>query len=101
LHWIPLSREALNNSVWKASKKSSAVAAQPSHEFSVKLTAIFKKKSTASPIKGKPVIATRCSAPKNAGLVDLSRCNNIAISLRAFKELSLDELRDIIADTEA
>jgi hypothetical protein len=100
LHWTPLSGKDLDHSVWMANTyRQRSLTAQGS-DFS-KLVELFKKKpKTCLPLDGKgkklSTFRSRSSAPR-ANLLDLSRCNSVAISLKQFKEFSPEDLRDIIA----
>ena len=90
LHWTPLSGDQLDNSVWKAAKALNTEAADPS-----KLVELFQKK----PKKSAKVKATGhddVSLGTKARLIDLNRSNNVAISLKSFKDFTFKELSDII-----
>jgi hypothetical protein len=94
LHWTPLSGKDLDHSVWMANNRQSMTA--QSSDFT-KLVELFKKKpKTCLPMDGKK-LASKSRSPPRANLLDLSRCNNVAISLKQFKEFSHEDLRDIIA----
>ncbi|KAL7568682.1 hypothetical protein ACA910_021679 [Epithemia clementina (nom. ined.)] len=92
LHWTPLSGDQLDNSVWKAAKAlKTEEDADPS-----KLVELFQKK----PKNSKPAKSAGSddagSGGAKARLIDLNRSNNVAISLKSFKDFSYDELADII-----
>jgi hypothetical protein len=98
LHWTPLSGTDLDNSVWKANKRdnNSLPAQHPQSCDMTKLVELFQKKpTTCLPLDSKRAAKAR-STPR-ANLLDITRCNNVAISLKAFKEFSHHDLRDIIA----
>ena len=90
LHWTPLSGDQLNNSVWKAAKALKTEDADPS-----KLVELFQRK----PKSAKPKTVRNDdggSIATKARLIDLNRSNNVAISLKAFKDFSYAELCNII-----
>jgi hypothetical protein len=96
LHWTPLSGEELDNSVWRANKKRKVTTAEPETNDISKLIELFKKKSNP---KGGAVAATTTSANSSgkAKLIDLNRANNVAISLKAFKDFTHKQLAETIA----
>jgi hypothetical protein len=94
LHWAPLLDKDLDHSDWKANKRQS-ITVQRS-DF-CKLVKLFKKKpKTCLPLDGRK-ITSKSRSPPRANLLDLSRCNNVAISLKQFKEFVHEDLRDILA----
>jgi hypothetical protein len=96
LHWTPLSGKALDKSVWKASKKQNVASTQPEGSDISKLVELFQKKTNVTASKDKKSDESVSSTAK-AKLLDLTRSNNVSISLKAFREFSNKELREIIA----
>ena len=96
LHWTPLSPKSVKESVWGRKSLAKDASAEPEHSDIMKLEELFQKK--------KPVTIKRdgaASSSKNGGsdgkeemarLIDLNRANNIAISLKAFKDFSSFEI---------
>jgi hypothetical protein len=94
LHWTPLSGKDLDHSVWMVNNRQS-ITAQKSDFY--KLVELFRKKpKTCLPLGGKK-LTSKSRSPPRANLLDPSRCNNVAISLKQFKTFSHEDLRDIIA----
>jgi hypothetical protein len=94
-HWDPLpSGEQLENSIW-AKKKPMTEEAKPEAVDISRHIELFQKKL---------IPTEKNTTPKAGGsdkkdmvkLIDLNRANNVAISLKAFKEFSYKELSDII-----
>lgn len=96
LHWTPLSGKALDKSVWKASNKQNVASTQPEGSDISKLVELFQKKTNVNASKDKKSDESVSSTAK-AKLLDLTRSNNVSISLKAFREFSNKELREIIA----
>jgi hypothetical protein len=96
LHWTPLSGKELDNSVWKATKSRDVASAQPEGSDISKLVELFQKKTNANVPKDKKCDDSVGSTAK-AKLLDITRSNNVAISLKAFKDFSKKELGEIIA----
>jgi len=92
LHWTPLSGKELDNSVWCATKKSNL--AQPEGSDISKLVELFQKKNATKSVKGKDSESEKGSG--KAKLIDLNRANIVAISLKAFKDFTYDELASIL-----
>ena len=99
LHWTPLSGEELDNSVWRASKKRKVTKAQPERSDISKLVELFQKKNNAKAIKAKTGDGSNSGTGK-AKLLDINRANNIAISLKAFKDFSYEELAEILKNID-
>jgi hypothetical protein len=97
LHWTPLSGEALDKSVWRASKKRKVAVAQPGRSDISQLVELFQKKTNNRKPTGADGGNGGGKGNDMAKLLDLNRSNNLAISLMAFKDLSHDELADTIA----
>jgi hypothetical protein len=97
LHWTPLSGEALDNSVWRTSKKRKVLVAQPGRNDISQLVELFQKKTN----NRKPTCADSVNSGAKgndmAKLLDLNRANNLAISLKTFKDFSHEDLADTIA----
>ena len=87
LHWTPLSGDQLNNSVFSKALDAPSDASELLELFQKKPAAVNQRRNTTD-AKG--------SASSKARLVDLNRSNNVAISLKAYKDLSQDQLADII-----
>jgi hypothetical protein len=98
LHWTPLSPKALESSVWGTQMKNKLLT--PGDSEILELEKFFqKKKIMKTPMKEGNVKGDGAEH-KLAKLIDLTRANNISISLKAFKEFSLSELVAIIADLD-
>ena len=97
LHWTPLSGEALDNSVWRASKKRKMTIAQPEGSDISKLVELFQKKTNKRAVSAADASGSSGKSDDMAKLIDLNRANNLAISLKAFKDFSHQELADTIA----
>ena len=97
LHWTPLSGEALDNSVWRAPKKRKATVAQPEGSDISKLVELFQKKTNKKAPSAADGTGGSGKGDDMAKLIDLNRANNVAISLKAFKDLSHVELAETIA----
>lgn len=97
LHWTPLSGKELDQSIWKANIncKLDDAEAQPERGDISKLIDLFQKKSNSA--KEKLSENSGFDGGKTAKLLELTRSNNIAISLKAFKEFSHKELAETIA----
>ena len=94
LHWTPLSGEELNKSIWRANKKRKVSTLQTEGIDISKLIELFQKKTNA---KGAGLTTTNTNkGDGKAKLIDLNRANNVAISLKAFKDFSHKELAEII-----
>jgi len=95
LHWTPLSGKELDNSLWRVNSMLEDNESQPETGDISKLIALFQKKSAQKTTKAKK----EDDSPSNgkANLLDLTRANNVAISLQAFKDISFKELADVIA----
>jgi Formin Homology 2 Domain/Subunit CCDC53 of WASH complex len=95
LHWTPLSGEELDNSVWRVNKKRRVSTNQPETNDISKLVELFKKKS--NPKAGGPILSlSNGNGTEKAKLIDLNRANNIAISLKAFKDFTNQRLAETI-----
>jgi len=97
LHWTPLSGEALDNSVWRASKKRKMAVAHPEGSDISKLVELFQKKTNKRAASATDGAGNGEKGNDMAKLIDLNRANNLAISLKAFKDFSHAELADTIA----
>lgn len=95
LHWTPLSGEELNNSIWKNASKQKIAAHQPESGDISKLVELFQKKTNNR--LGAVGESSASNSDGKAKLVELNRANNIAISLKAFKDFSYKELAETIA----
>jgi hypothetical protein len=93
IHWTPLSGSQLDNSVF-AKNRSFEFATPEGTAFS-KLKELFEKKKNNHVPKNKSMSQSKSTSTK-ANLLDINRSNNIAISLKAFKEYSFAELSEII-----
>lgn len=100
LHWTPLSGTELDNSVWAATKSRKGLASQPERSDISKLVELFQKKSTNKAAKGKAEGSSSDTGTGKAKLLDLNRANIIAISLKAFKDFSHDELAEILQNLD-
>ena len=112
LHWTPLSPSALAGSVWgdRSAKKrrltdNSSVA--PGDEDVARLEQLFQSKKSGGkgrpPTPGNPGTegeSKNIGEGGKAGLMDLNRANNVAISLKAFDDFSHLELADTIGDLD-
>jgi hypothetical protein len=94
-HWDPLpSGEQLENSIW-AKKKPTREEAKPEAVDISRHIELFQKKPNPTEKNKTPKVGG--SDKKDmVKLIDLNRANNVAISLKAFKEFSCKELSDII-----
>jgi len=97
LHWTPLSGKALDESVWSLAGKNRSSDSVDSHSVPEtsdisELISLFQKKDKGAVKKRRQDEDTSGKAK----LLDLTRSNNIAISLKAFKDFSFKELADII-----
>ncbi|CAB9514284.1 Disheveled-associated activator of morphogenesis 1 [Seminavis robusta] len=99
LHWTPLSGEELDNSVWCATTKPKRKS-QPARSDISKLVELFQKKSTVKVMKGAPKDGNDDKGVGKAKLLDINRANIIAISLKAFKDFSYDELASILQNVD-
>jgi Formin Homology 2 Domain/Subunit CCDC53 of WASH complex len=95
LHWTPLSGKELDNSVWKAAGNRKVSTAEPEGNDISKLVELFQKKTSKAAKKEKKA-ATNSDPSEKAKLLDLNRSNNIAISLKAFKDFEFAELAEVI-----
>jgi hypothetical protein len=94
-HWDPLpSGEQLENSIWAKKKPKVEIEKPEAIDISKHIEA-FQKKPNASGIPAKKV-NNSTDKKDTAKLIDLNRANNVAISLRAFKDFSNKELSHII-----
>lgn len=96
LHWTPLSGKELDNSVWRATSKLEVIEAQPEGRDISKLIALFQKKTTFTKAS-KMIEVDESNTKEKAKLLDITRSNNVSISLKAFKDFSQRELAEIIA----
>jgi hypothetical protein len=87
LHWTPLSGKALDKSVWNASKKQNVASTQPEGSDISKLVELFPE-NEMSP-RQKTRNPTSLWFDGESQTLDLTRSNNVAISLKAFRENSL------------
>ena len=95
-HWNPLpSGQKLTNSIWAKSKPNIIDGIPEEGEIS-KHIELFQKKQTSDENKKSRKVQTGASDKAIAKLMDLNRANNVAISLKAFKDFSRKELSDII-----
>jgi hypothetical protein len=96
LHWTPLSGTELDHSLWRVNSVLEDLDAQPERNDVSKLVALFQKKTNQGRTKDKAT-AVDSSNTRKARLLDLTRSNNVAISLKAFKDFSYKDLADVIA----
>jgi hypothetical protein len=96
LHWTPLSGTALDNSVWAARKRRKDELPQPEGSDIFQLIHLFQKKTANTSVKEGSVDESS-SAQGKAMLLEVTRSNNVAISLKAFKDFSFLELAETIA----
>ena len=61
---------------------------------------MYSKKSTTKAMKGKTDGSSSDKGTDKAKLLDLNRANIIAISLKAFKDFSYDELAEILQNLD-
>ena len=102
LHWTPLSPSALENSIWRTTKKRKLTATAIHDGRDVKkLEELFQKKTTKPGAKGPCDAAAESDGKAMAKLIDLNRANIIAISLKAFQDFSHKELADTIANLDS
>jgi cellobiose-specific phosphotransferase system component IIB len=95
IHWTPLSESQLDNSVWNTAKNRSFEVASPEGSAFSKLKELFEKK-TSKNVQQDRKAPRAGDGSKKAKLLDINRSNNIAISLKAFKDYSYNELSEII-----
>lgn len=101
LHWTPLSPSALENSIWRTTKKRKMTAPSIHAGGEVKkLEEIFQKKTSKAGTKGSGDAGPEGDGKAMAKLIDLNRANIIAISLKAFQDFSHKELSDTIANLD-
>ena len=109
LHWTPLSKDAVANSVWgkvsstregggALSPASTMVGGAVEKNDIISLEVLFHKKSGAQKAAGSGApdpagTPAKKKQKKLAGLIDMTRANNVAISLKAFKEFTFEEVR--------
>eukprot|EP00980_Cylindrotheca_fusiformis_P002473 scaffold584_cov132-Cylindrotheca_fusiformis.AAC.26 len=95
-HWSPLtSQENLRKSVWNKTTLTESAESDVASDIS-KHIELFQKKDTA-PDSSKTFIKKDGTEGKvMAKLIDLNRANNIAITLKAFNDVSQTELAQII-----
>ncbi len=94
-HWNPLnSSENLKNSVWSKSSFDSGFL-DDDDDISTQVEQFAKKPESDEASRATTVKSSADSKDK-AKLIDLSRANNIAITLKAFNEFSSTELAQII-----
>jgi hypothetical protein len=95
-HWNPLaSGKKLENSIWNK-KKSFSDPGVPYEAIDIsKHVELFQKKPEGSDAS-KKAVKTGSENKDMAKLIDLNRANNVAISLKAFKEFSHEELSQVI-----
>jgi len=98
LHWTPLSdADLVDNSIWRTKKKRKvAPDAQPGTNDISKLVELFKKKSNTRHGSGN-ISSNSSKSNEKASLIDLNRANNVAISLKAFKDFTHKQLAETIA----
>ena len=107
IHWTPLSDDALKKSVWgKVSQTKSAVGSASVDNSDIKIMEeLFHKKTgiqkSATGNTGGFGSQSTKKQKRMAGLVDITRCNNIAISLKAFKEFTFDQLVETLKNLDA
>jgi len=89
LHWNAM-EDVPAGSVWETSKNTT----EPERSDISKLVELFQRKKTSSARNDKKNDGS--SGSGKARLLDLTRSNNIAISLKAFKDFSSKDLADII-----
>jgi hypothetical protein len=99
LHWTPLSGKDLDDSIWsRTSKKrvaSTKVVGPEKTEFN-ELMELFQKKANTGKIRSTRKTDAGSGSEK-AKLLDITRSNNVAISLKAFKAFPFEELAEIIS----
>jgi hypothetical protein len=108
LNWTPITEDELsNNSVWKVStkkrKRSTMSILSESQDMS-RLEELFQKKNNmhTSSNRASSVDNLHTSESRTmAKIIDIARAQNVAISLKAFREFSFDELISIIASLDA
>jgi Formin Homology 2 Domain len=91
LHWNAM-EDVPAGSVWETSKHAS----EPERSDITKLVELFQKKKPSAIQKERRKDDELSNGAGKAKLLDLTRSNNIAISLKAFKEFSHTELAEII-----
>ena len=102
LHWTPLSPNSAKGSIWgKVMNKDGAT--EPQQSDITKLEELFRKKKKSRTahrnLSDKSVTATG-SDKSMAKLLDVSRANNIGISLKAFKDFTYEALGNALADLD-
>jgi len=102
LHWTPLSdAEIVDKSVWRAHKKRKVTSdAQPGTKDISKLVELFRKKSSVVRSSAMKLSAASSDSTEKAKLIDLTRANNVAISLKTFKDFSHEKLAQTIANLD-
>lgn len=91
LHWNAM-EDVPAGSVWEETSKKST---EPERSDITTLVALFQKKKPST-IREEKKKADAGGRNSKARLLDLTRSNNLAISLKAFKDFSHQELADII-----
>jgi hypothetical protein len=95
-HWNPLaSGKKLENSIWNKTKSFSDPGVPYEAIDISKHVELFQKKPEGSDAS-KKAVKTGSENKDMAKLIDLNRANNVAISLKAFKEFSHEELSQVI-----
>eukprot|EP00957_Ditylum_brightwellii_P078795 5991267-Ditylum_brightwellii.AAC.1 len=107
LHWTPLAPAVLERSLWgKAVKKRRRTALEPMDGDISKLEELFRKKSSTRRPRGGVSQKNGAKAEDSledkqmAKLIDLTRANNVAISLKAFKDFTHEELARTLGDLD-
>ncbi len=100
LHWTPLTQDAAQNSVWGKVTEGKKLFAGAVEDSDVGMLEDLFHKKAGGKLKSKAQGNDGGSAKKKrrrmAGLIDMTRANNIAISLKAFKEFSFDEIAEVL-----
>jgi Formin Homology 2 Domain/Subunit CCDC53 of WASH complex len=99
LHWTPLTDKEIQNSIWKAKSNQNTSMTAPATIDITKLIELFQKRSMKAPVANySPVRRSRSKG--NPVVINIQRANNIAIGLRAFKDLTYKELADLVNDLD-
>jgi hypothetical protein len=99
LHWTPLSGKDLDDSIWSRTSKKREISAKvvgPEKTEFNELMELFQKKANTGKIRSTKK-ADAGSGSDKAKLLDITRSNNVAISLKAFKAFPFEELAEIIS----
>jgi len=101
LHWTPLSPKSIKESVWGRKFLNKDGLPEPKQSDINRLEELFHKKKNKRKLNTTTSSETAGAIEKKmAGLLDLTRANNVAISLKAFKEFKHNTLANVLSDLD-